>query len=238
MRSMGHLKTVFFLGGLLLLLLALLSPLDRLGHEYLFSAHILQHFILALVVPPLLLLGIYKSWTETLLRQSLIHWLEHQIGHPPVSWLLGVGTMLLWHLPPLFNAALSGHVLHLIQQLSFLMSGIVYWWPVLAPTAQSRLSVVGSISYLFTACLSCSLLGAALTFGPVGLYPAYLHPPDSLGILPLIRDVWGLDPANDQQLGGTLMWVPGCFVYLSAILWKLMRWYTMPDYSPGGEPVR
>ena len=238
MRSMGHRKTVYFLGGVLLLLLALLSPLDRLGHEYLFSAHIVQHLILALVVPPLLLLGIYESWTETLLRQSLVGWLERHIGHPPVSWLLGVGTMLVWHLPPLFNAALSSHVLHLTQQLSFLMSGIVYRWPVLAPAEKSRLSVVGSISYLFTACLSCSLLGAALTFGPVGLYPAYLHPRDSLGILPLIRDEWGLDPANDQQLGGLLMWVPGCFVYLSAILWKLMRWYAMPDYPPGGEPVR
>jgi putative membrane protein len=237
-RGLASSRRLYFLSGVLLLLLDLVSPLDRLGDEYLFSAHIVQHFFLALIVPPLLLLGIYQCWTDALLRRPLIRWLERHIGHPACSWLLGVGTMLLWHLPVLFNAALGNDVLHVIQHLSFLVTGVVYWWPILAPIEQTRLSVVGSISYLFTACMSCSLLGAALTFGPPGLYPAYLHPRDSLGILPLIRDGWGLDPGNDQHLGGLLMWVPGCFVYLSGVLWTLARWYGVPEYTSGEEPVR
>jgi putative membrane protein len=237
-RGLASGRRLYFLTGTLLLLLDLVSPLDRLGDEYLFSAHIVQHFILALVVPPLLLLGIYQSWAEMLLRQPLIRWLEDYIGHPPVSWLLGVGAMLLWHIPVLFNAALGNEALHVIQHLSFLVTGTVFWWPIMAPVDRARLAVVGSVSYLFTACLSCSLLGVALTFGPPGLYPGYLHPSDSLGILPMIRDGWGLDARNDQQLGGLLMWVPGCFVYLSGVLWTLARWYGMPEYPAAEESVR
>jgi putative membrane protein len=228
-------RIVYFLSGIALLLLDLVSPLDRLGDEYLFSAHIVQHFVLALVVPPLLLLGIPRAWAERLLRQPLIRALERHVGHPPFSWALGVGTMLLWHVPVLFNAALANDGLHVFQHLSFLVTGTIYWWPILAPVSQVRLSVAGSISYLFTACLSCSLLGAALTFGAPGLYPAYLHPQDSLGILPLLRDGWGLNPKNDQQLGGLLMWVPGCFVYLSGILWTLGSWYGVPEHTTGED---
>ncbi len=226
-------KMLYFLGGVVLLLVNLVSPLDRLGDEYLFSAHIVQHFVLALIVPPLLLLGVKRSWVEAALRRPRILRLEQYIGHPPVSWVLGVGTMLAWHLPVLFNAALANEALHAIQHLSFLITGTIYWWPILAPVERVRLSVPGSISYLFTACLACSLLGAAMTFGPTGLYPAYLHPQDSLGILALVRDGWGLDPSNDQKLGGVLMWVPGCFVYLSGILWTLARWYSEPEYTTG-----
>jgi putative membrane protein len=237
-RCRERMKALMFFGGVLLIALDLMSPLDRLADEYLFSAHIAQHFVLALIVPPLLLRGLPKRLIEMALRRPLIRCslsggLERRIGHPPVSWLLGVGAMLLWHIPALFNAALASDGLHIFQHLSFLTAGTIYWWPIIVG---SEISVSGSIAYLFTACLSCSLLGAILTFTPPGLYPAYLHPPDSLGILPLLRDQWGLDPARDQQLGGLMMWVPGCFVYLSAILWMLGRWYGTPEHAAGEQP--
>ena len=234
-RGRRSAKMLYFLAGVLLLLLDLVSPLDRLADEYLLSAHIVQHFLLALIIPALLLLGLHEEWVEAVLRRPLIRRLERRIGHAPISWALGVGTMLLWHVPMLFNAALHNDALHIFQHLSFLITGTIYWWPVLAPLGRPRLSVAGSISYLFTACITCSLLGAALTFGPVGIYPAYLHPRDSLGILPFVRDGWGLDPGSDQQLGGLLMWVPGCCVYLSGILWTLARWYGAPEYADGKE---
>jgi cytochrome c oxidase assembly factor CtaG len=227
-------KALSFFAGVLLLALSLMSPLDRLGDEYLLSAHIAQHFLLALVVAPLLLLGIpARELTKTMSRWPLLWRLEHYLGNPAVSWPVGVGAMLIWHVPALFNAALTSEGLHIFQHLSLLVSGTVYWWPVVSPHLYyPRLSVAGSIVYLFTACVSCSLLGAILTFSPPGLYPAYLHPADSLGILPLVRERWGLDPAKDQQLGGLLMWVPGCFVYLSAILWTFAHWYGAPEYTP------
>jgi putative membrane protein len=206
-RKHGFSRAPWFLTGVLLLLLDLVSPLDTLADRYLFSAHVVQHFLLALVIPALLLLG-----TPPFDLRGLIKF-ERFLGQPPVSWLLGVGTMLLWHIPALFNAALANDGLHVLQHLSFLITGAIFWWPILSPLADRRLPALAAVTYLFSACLCCSLLGAYLTFGPTGLYPEY-------------PGYGALDSKSDQQLGGLLMWVPGCFVYLSAILSTVRRWYS------------
>lgn len=200
-----------FLAGVMVLLLDLVSPVDLLGDQYLFCAHIVQHFVLALVVPPLLIAGMPP--------------LRLPVLPPALSWSLGVGTMVFWHIPALFNAALANDGLHIVQHLSFLVTGTIFWWPIL----RRRYAPLTAMSYLFSACLTCSILGAAITFAKVGLYPAYLNPEDHLGLLPLIRGRWGLDARTDQQLGGLLMWVPGCFVYLTAILVTVGRWYGMKE---------
>jgi putative membrane protein len=205
-RNCGFQRAPYFLAGVALLLLDLVSPIDTLADRYLFSAHIVQHFLLALVIPPLLLLGTRAFDIGAFSK------VERILGQPPVSWLLGVGTMLVWHIPVLFNAALASDGMHVFQHLSFLVTGTIFWWPILGPLEDRRLPTLAAVSYLFSACVCCSLLGAFLTFGPSGLYPAY-------------AGYWGLDPKSDRQLGGMLMWVPGCFVYLSAILSTVMRWY-------------
>jgi putative membrane protein len=228
-RRRTHARALYFVGGVLLLLLDLVSPIDLLGDQYLFSAHIVQHFLLALVIPPLLLLGVPRWLAQTALRRPVLDRFEREIAGPPVSWLLGVGAMVAWHAPVLFNAALASEGLHIFQHMSFLVTGMLFWWPVIGPLEERRLSAFAAISYLFSACVCCSLLGAVLAFAQPGLYPAYLYPDDRLGILPLLRESWGLDPKNDQQLGGMLMWVPGCFVYLSGILASVARWYSRPD---------
>ncbi len=166
-RKRGLNRAPCFLAGVFLLLLDLVSPIDALGDQYLFSAHVVQHFLLALVIPPLLLLG------TPAFKLGALSNLERAIGQPPVSWLLGVGTMLAWHIPVLFNAALDNESLHILQHLSFLITGTIFWWPILGPIENKRLPALAAIAYLFSACLCCSLLGAFLTFGPVGLYPAY-----------------------------------------------------------------
>ena len=205
-RKRGLQRAPYFLAGVLLLLLDLVSPLDTLADRYLFSAHVAQHFLLALVIPPLLLLGTPRFDLGALIK------LERVLGQPPLSWLLGVGTMLAWHLPALFNAALESDALHIFQHLTFLATGTIFWWPILAPVDDRRLGAFPAVAYLFSACLSCSLLGAYLTFGPADLYPAY-------------SGYAGLSARADQQLGGLLMWIPGCFVYLTAILTVVRRWY-------------
>jgi putative membrane protein len=179
--------------------------------SYPFSAHIVQHFLLALMIPPLLL------FLAPPFHLGSFNKLERVIGQPPVSWLLGVGTMLVWHVPAFFNAALANNGLHLFQQLSFLISGVIFWWPILSPLKARHLPPLAVVAYLFSACLCCSLLGAYLTFGPSGLYAVNLH---SHG-----PQHWAIDSRSDQQLGGMLMWVPGCFVYLTAILGTVLRWY-------------
>lgn len=221
-------KTAFFFTGVLILLVDLMSPIDSLGDTYLFSMHVLQHFLLALIIPPLWLLGLSRGLAEAALQRSWVCRIEQVLAQPGMGWLLGVGTMLAWHIPSFFNAALEHDALHIFQHLSFLITGTIFWWPVLGPLPERHLPTLTCIAYLFSACTACSLLGAVLTFSPPGAYPAYLNPEDRLGIVPLIRS-WGLDAKSDQQLGGMLMWVPGCLVYLSAILTRVARWYAAAE---------
>jgi len=224
-RQRTPLQTLSFLSATLLLLVVLVSPLDMLGDIYLFSAHVLQHFLLALVIPPLWILGVPAlSLTRPWLVRS-----EHALSQPVLAWSLGVGTMLAWHIPFLFNAALANPGLHIFQHLSFLITGAIFWWPIFAPAASRRIAPLPAIFYLFSACTACSLLGAVLTFTPPGWYPAYLNRSGNPDILRQIRAGWGLDARSDQQLGGMLMWVPGCMVYLTAILARVARWYAAPE---------
>jgi len=216
--------------GVLVLLLALISPIDTLGDGYLFSAHMLQHLLLVLVVPPLLLLGIPAPAYRALLAWGPARRAERALGHPLLAGLLGPATLWVWHAPPLYDAALASQGVHILQHLTFLVTSTIFWWPVLAPVeASRRLHPLGSIVYLMTALVDNSVLGIIITFAPVGLYPAYLHPLDRLGALPLLRGGWGLNPATDQQLGGVLMWVMGGPVYLLAGLGILVRWFNAPE---------
>jgi cytochrome c oxidase assembly factor CtaG len=217
---------LLFTSGVLVMLLALVSPVDTLGDYYLFSAHMLQHLLLIQVVPPLLLLGI-PAWVFTkILTVPLVARLKRVLAQLPVAWLLSAVILWVWHVPALYDAALASENVHIFQHLTFLVSAAIFWWPVLTPLAERRADFLPAMLYLFTAGIATSALGIFLTFAPAGFYPAYLHPIDEFGALSLIRNVWGLSPATDQQLGGLLMWVPGGLVYLVAILGVLARWYS------------
>jgi cytochrome c oxidase assembly factor CtaG len=136
--------------------------------------------------------------------------------------------MWLWHEPTLCNAATTSRAVFAIQTISLLLMGSVFWWQVLAPRDAERLSPAGGIAYLFIACTACSILGIILTFAPVSICSVYQQPVDRLGVLNTIRGSWGLTSDKDQQIGGLLMWVPMCLIYLSAILAQLARWHAEP----------
>jgi putative membrane protein len=188
-------------------LLALSSPIATLADGYLFSAHMLQHLLLVLAVPPLALLALGDQATR---RVPTI-----------VAWGLGVGAMWLWHAPSLCDAAATSPLVHRVQEGSLLAMGTAFWWPVLA----RRIAPLAGVVYLFTACIACTILGVAVALSPVQVCPAYASPSDTLGILPALRGDWGMTAERDQQLGGLLMWVPACIVYLIAILASLRRFY-------------
>jgi putative membrane protein len=221
-----------FAAGLLAFALALLSPVGTLAEGYLFSAHMLQHLMLVLVVPPLVLLAFEpvpgdRTSDEPRARVRLA---------PVVAWGLGVGAMWLWHAPTLCNAASQSAVVHRVQELSLLAMGAAFWWPILAPRTGARLPPLGGVVYLFTACVACTLLGVAVTFSRVEVCSVFAHPVDRLGVMPLVRDGWGLTAERDQQIGGLLMWVPACLVYGAAILAVLAR--ILRDEAPGAVRER
>ena len=115
----------------------------------------------------------------------------------------------------------------------------MFWWPILSPVLRLRLQPVPQgVSYLFTACLACTAIGVLITFSPRLLYTSYVNPPDLYGALSLIQSGWGMTPALDQQVGGLLMWVPCCLVYLTAIMAMFGRWYSADSNQPAaGEPM-
>ena len=209
-------RPVPFALALLLFALALVSPIGQLANGYLFSAHMLQHLLLVLVVPPLLLLGVAPALPQRAPGRA-----GRVLLHPVVTWGLGVGAMWLWHEPSLCDAAAQSPLVHRAQELSLLVMGTAFWWPVLSSGsggAGGRLPPLRGIAYLFTACVACTLLGILITFSPVQVCSIFAHPVDTLGVMPLVRDGWGLTRESDQQIGGLLMWVPACLVYGVGIL--------------------
>ena len=222
----------WFLLGDLVMLLALISPLDVLSDDYLFSAHMLQHMVLVLAVPPLLILGIPRQLAASIVKVPALGTVERALRNPLLAWTLGMAALWIWHLPRFYDATLASEPLHIFEHLTFLVTATIFWWPIMAPLEASRMSHGAAFAYLGGAMLLTGVLGILITFAPVGFYAAYLHPQDELGILDSLRHSWGLTTEADQELGGLLMWVPGGLVYLCAIMAVLARWYRAPDAEP------
>jgi cytochrome c oxidase assembly factor CtaG len=206
-----------FIAALLAVLIALCSPLNALADGCLFSAHMAQHLLLLLIAPALVLLSLpAKLRAPAWLRRG--PW-------PAAGWVGGVGAMWLWHVPALCDAAVGSGPVHAVQSVSLLSMGLLFWWPILAPSRSDRIAPWAGVAYLFAACLACSALGILITLTPVDVCPAFSAPVDRFGLLPTIRNVWGISAERDRQMGGLLMWVPMCAIYLGAIVLEIARWY-------------
>lgn len=191
---------------------ALLPPVRTLADGFLFSADMLQHLLLQLVVPPLILLSLPESGVES----------ENLTGRSALAaWLAGVGAMWICHEPLLCNAVLLHPALRLFQYATLLLLGSIFWLPIVSPKREWRLPPLLGMFYLFTACLSCTILGIVITFAPPSLYGGFFHS----SALPPLLSQWEMTPADDQRAGGLLMWVPACLVYMTGILGLLFRWY-------------
>ena len=207
-------QIICFLLGMFFMFLALVSPLDELGDSYLFSAHMVQHLILTLVGPPLLLLGTPEWFIRPILRNRVVFRIARFLTFPAVAFTLFNVDFWLWHAPPLYNATLENQGIHILEHLTFIIFGILNWWPIFSPSKDlPRLPVGGQILYIFFNGMPSVALGAGLTFLPP-LYAPYLSAPR----------VWGISPATDQQLGGLIMWVPVSIVYIGIVSVLFIRW--------------
>jgi len=206
-----------FLAGLFSLWIAIGSPLSAFDEASL-TVHMIQHLLLMLVAPPLLLLGapalpflhgLPQSFVRTILgplfRWSWVQRLGNFLTHPVVCWLLASVTMILWHVPAAFELALRSDVWHEIEHFCFLSTSILFWWPVIQPfPSQSVWSRWSIPIYLLLAMFPGGALGAFLTFYDGVIYSPYLAAPP----------VFGLSPLTDQILAGVLMWVSGIFIFV------------------------
>jgi putative membrane protein len=222
-------RTALFGAGVALMVLAVVSPLGHLGRNYLLSAHMIQHILLLLVVPLFILFGMPRSAVERALSWRPAGAVMGVLGNLIVAWTLGVGSMWLWHVPSVHDAVIASDGLYAAQQVSFVLIGIIFWWPVFAPVKARRLTHLRSTLYLASACLGCTVLGILLTFAGTDMYAAYANPADAAGILPYLRNDLCITPGVDQQIAGLTMWVPGCLIYLTASMITLAQWYRSPE---------
>jgi cytochrome c oxidase assembly factor CtaG len=148
-----------------------------------------------------------------LLRRALgpptVRWALAVLGHPVVVSLLFNGSMLAWHHPTLYQAALASETVHELEHLSLLVSALLFWWVLVDPVPRHhRLSSTATVLVLFVAWMVCDLLGAALTLAREPLYPLYTT----------VANPWGLTARDDQSVGGLIMWVGGGLLFAGLLI--------------------
>lgn len=224
-RGAGIRERISLLIGASLLVLAFVSPIGVLADGYLFSAHMVQHLVLLLIVPGCILLSLPSEQTGSWFGRSGWDRIGRLLAIPALGWICGVGAMWFWHIPWLCSTATRQPVWGLFRDASLVASGLAFWWPIYAPCVRYRLYPLSGCVYLFSACLGCTLLGVYITFAPLSVCPVFASPVDRIGILNLLYDA-GITPGVDQHLGGLIMWVPPCLLYTGAIISLLSRWYS------------
>jgi putative membrane protein len=224
-RGIRWWQVACFAGGLVVLIVALVSPIHPLSTELLW-VHMVQHVLLVLVAAPLLVLGaplvpmslavpvswrrVMRSWART----APFRWVGHLIQRPLFAWVASVAALWSWHAPPLYDLAVGNQAIHAVEHLSFLATAVLFWWVALRPSQVGAFAAGARILFVFTAGVQSGALGAVLTFAGSPLYPSYAH----------TAAAWGLTPLQDQQLAGLIMWIPAGLVYVVAAGALFVRW--------------
>jgi putative membrane protein len=207
-----------FVLGLFFIWIATASPLAALDHNML-TAHMIQHLLLMTLAPPLILLGAplkpllyglsprFVRPISRPLRSAAMRRLGSALTHPAFCWLAAAGTLIVWHIPEVFALAFRSNAWHGVEQASFLVAGLLFWWPAIRPSPSSSKWPESSILlYLFLATLPCDILSGFLVFCDRVVYPVFLSSPQS----------FGLSALEDQQCAGALLWTCVTVVYLIA----------------------
>lgn len=221
-------QSVYFFIGLAVIIIATASPLHFLGMHYLFSAHMTAHVLILMVAAPLMILCIPA---ENRFKKQLVSFSKYIRQAVLLCWITGIGVMWFWHIPFVYHHYLSMNsmsgstAIHQLHLLSLWLAGIIFWWIIASPYKKYQLPPLTGILYLSIACVFCSLLGLLITFAPANLFTSPMSMMDTNGFNNMIRNDWGISTKMDQQIAGLIMWVPCCFIYLSAAMFLLKKWY-------------
>ena len=210
-----------FVGAILMLALALVSPLDALSEE-LFSAHMVQHLVLILAAAPLLVLSDFQLaflWTlprrqAQTMGSSVNQTRRSVLTHPVLVWVLFTATMWLWHASALYEAALRNEAIHTLEHITFLFTAILFWWVLFKHTRPDHIHYGMTVPFLFLTVLQSGILGALMTFTSQPWYSTYA----------LSAPNWELSALQDQQLAGLIMWMPGGAVFTLLTIGYFAAW--------------
>jgi putative membrane protein len=214
-EPIGRKRPALFVAGLALMFVSLNGWIHDLSDYYLFSAHMVQHLFLAMGVAPLLIMGTPGWMLRPLLRSRAVRAISTPLGHAGACFGIFNVVLIGWHLPPLYNAAMTYHEVHIVQHLLLLAASVIMWWPILSPMAEfPRLSYPAQMLYLFLMTIPMSVVSVAIAYADSVLYPAYASAPRVLQ----------LSPMEDQMLGGLIMWIPGGLYFFGVISVIFYKW--------------
>jgi putative membrane protein len=215
-----------YLGGLGALGIALMSPIDVLGGQ-LFFMHMIQHLLLVMIVPPLLLIAnplpfflwglpvsARRAAGRLLGRGSAFRQGLYSLTAPGLVWMAFVAIFLGWHDPNAYNAALQSDLIHDLEHLTFFGTAMLFWWQVIGAGPRLRsLSRGVRLAFLLVTVPVNMAAGVAIAFAGQPIYSYYTAVPR----------LWGMTVMQDQMIGGVIMWIPGSMMYLLAALILISR---------------
>lgn len=225
--------------GLFSLWFALASPLDTFS-PFVLTAHMLQHMLLMMVAPPLLLLGeplipIVRGMPRFAAREfagPFLKWpFAARVGlaltNPVVALVLMGTVMFAWHVPRLYELALGSSSWHQVEHACFFFVSLIFWWPVIQPwPSRAQWPRWAMVPYLLIADLQNTALSAVLVFSDKVLYPTYAAGPS----------LFGFTPKEDQAAAGAIMWVVGSLAFI--IPAALIAIQCLSRKRPRPEPMR
>jgi putative membrane protein len=204
-----------YFSSLALLFLTLNGPLHDLSDFYLFSGHMVQHLILTLVVPPLMIVGTPGWMLRPMLRKPALFATARKLTSITSCFVLFNVVLAFWHLPPLYNLALANHGIHILQHLMFIAASVLMWWPLLSPLPElPRAAYPAQMLYCFLMVIPMSIISIYIAMADTLLYPAYAAAPRIMGITPM----------EDQQYGGLIMWIPGGVFFYAVMTVVFFKW--------------
>ncbi|HXY85907.1 MAG TPA: cytochrome c oxidase assembly protein [Gaiellaceae bacterium] len=201
-------RVVAFAFSQVLLLAVFLTPIETIALRYLLSVHLLQNVVVAEWAPGLAVLGLAPSLARRLERFTVVRVLTH----PLVALPLWLGTYYVWHVPPVYDAALrhQDSLIHL-EHVSYFLAGALMWWPVI----HGRISDGIKAAYMFAAFVLVSPLGLLLALLPRPVYSFYVHAPR----------LWGLGHLADQQIAGLTMVAEEAIVFFAVFAYYMTRFF-------------
>ena len=214
-QSLSGTRKLSFFASLFVIFAALNGPIHDLSDNYLFSGHMVQHLLLTMLMPPLMLYGVPGWMLRPLLRNRVLQAIANRITRPIACYLIFNIVIAGWHIPAMYNAAMESHDIHILEHLMFMGAAVLMWWPLASQLPElPRLAYPGQMLYSFLMTLPMSVVAIYIVMADTVLYPFYSSAPR----------IMKLSPMEDQLLGGLIMWVPGGLIFMIIMTVVFFKW--------------
>lgn len=208
-------RKLSFFSALFVIFGSLNGPIHDLSDNYLFSGHMVQHLLLTMLMPPLMLAGVPGWMLRPLLGFGGIRAIATRITRPLACFLIFNVVIAGWHVPALYNAAMESHDIHILEHLMFMAAAVLMWWPLASQLPElPRLAYPGQMLYSFLMIIPMSVIAVYIVMADTILYPYYASAPR----------IMNLSPMEDQMLGGLIMWVPGGVIFMIIMTVVFFKW--------------